>query len=92
MAEYVTQLGVGGIIAYLVVREVLTFLKNKDCNEKNCPDSSDGKLERYKEALVYRDNTCKATHEFVNIRLEKIDKALDEIKQDIKTILRKRDE
>lgn len=51
----IVQLGVGGILAILLLREVFGFLKNsRTKNNKGCVTINE--FERHKDAVQYKDN------------------------------------
>lgn len=55
MSEIVTQVGVGGALAIIILREVFTFVKNHS-NEGKHRYVTRGEFDKHKEAVQYRDN------------------------------------
>ena len=74
-----TQLGVGGIFAIVVLREVFNFLKNKNGKNKCSGEVSREEFERHKGAVQYKD-TCDEIVKRLEGRFDNVDIQLGEVK------------
>lgn len=83
MNELITQLGVGGIFAILVVREIVPALKNNNA-KKNCVTRNE--FESHKKVVRYTDSCDQIVKRFDD-RFDKID---DDLKE-LKTLIRNND-
>jgi len=79
MSDPITQLGVGGVFAIVVVREVLNFLKNR--NNKHDPPSYVTKIdfEEHKKSVRYSD-TCEQIVKRLDGRFDSLDRQLSDIR------------
>ena len=76
MDELITQVGVGGILAILILREVLPFTRNGKARTNGI---ARGEFERLKENVRYRD-TCDKIHDAIQRQHNEVREDLREIK------------
>lgn len=82
MGDLITQLGVGGVLAVVVIREVLNYLKTRNGKSDNPGTAnivSRQEFDQHKKEVRYRD-TCEAMHDGVEQRFDAIKSDLTEIK------------
>lgn len=75
MDQLLTQLMAGGILAILVIREVLTFLKTKQNHKEELGLTgliSREEFERHKAVVRYKD-VCDVKHEAIKDSLDRIE-------------------
>ena len=77
--ETLTQVGVGGIIVILVLREVFGFMKNRN----GSTPITKTEFEKHKDSVQYKDN-CTEVVKRMDMRFDNIDERLGEVKQLIK--------
>jgi len=78
----ITEIGVGGAVALIIVREAFRFAK--DMKSPNSNDAIKRKeFEEHKRDVVYKDN-CALVTEFNNERFNRIDRKLEKIETLIK--------
>jgi hypothetical protein len=83
MDQLITQVGVGGVIALLVIREVLNYLKGRNgTNDKNenieCVRRKE--FEDHKKAVRYTD-TCDKVHEGIQRQFNHLNDSLNRIEK-----------
>lgn len=84
MGELVTHVGVGGILAILVIREVLNFLKARNGEASRNYGISRDEFDRHKTEVRYRD-TCDDRHEAIQRQFADLRSDLSEIKDLIRS-------
>ena len=78
----ITEIGVGGAVALIILREAFRFAR--DVKPGNSTDAVKRKeFEEHKKAVVYKDN-CALVTEFNNERFNRIDRKLEKIETLIK--------
>ena len=80
--ETITQIGVGGIFALMVIREVFGFIKSKKTNGANVPVSK-MEFDKHKDVVQYKDN-CIEIVKRMDGRFDNVDSQLHEVKDLIK--------
>ena len=84
MNELLTQLGVGGIFAIIVIREVFNFINGRKNNGK-APCVTRLELNRLKESVQYKDN-CEQIVKRIDASFQAQDKRFDKIDDDFKEV------
>lgn len=79
MESWMMQLGVGGIFAIVVLREVFNFLKSKNGKDKCGGDVSREEFESHKKDVQY-ESTCKQIVKRMDGRFDNLDNQCVEIK------------
>ena len=79
MSDPITQLGVGGVFAIVVVREVLNFVKNR--NGKLSPGNyvTKSEFEEHKKSVRYSE-TCEQIVKRLDGRFDSLDRQLSDIR------------
>ncbi len=77
MNELITQVGVGGVLAILIIREVLNA-KNSKSSSSNC--ISRNEFESHKKSVQYKDN-CEQIVKRIDGRFDRIDEQFDDVKE-----------
>jgi hypothetical protein len=75
--ELITQIGVGGIFAVVVIREVFTFMKSQKMRMNGESRLSRKEFEEHKKSVQYKDN-CEATHAAIAQRFSDMEKRDDD--------------
>ena len=92
-SDTLTQVGVGGVMAILVLKEVFSFVgKKNNCNHQD--DASEmvkrSEFEKHKDSVQYKDNCRLTVRRFDDLfqaqekRFDKVDTHLDELKTLVK--------
>ena len=83
MESWLTELGVGGILAIIILREVFNFLKSNKNNKNdktNCSgDISREEFESHKKVVQY-ESTCIQIVKRLEGRFDSVDTQLGEVK------------
>lgn len=77
MSETITQIGMGGVLALLVIREVLTFIKNGKMSKQGNGVVTQKEFAEHKKAAQYRDN-CEQIVKRIDGRFDDLEKRDDE--------------
>ena len=73
------EIGIGGIFAILVIKEVLSFVKNRNGNTP----ITNAAFEDHKKSVQYKDN-CIEIQKAMLVRFDNIDRQLSEVKELVK--------
>jgi hypothetical protein len=76
MNELITQVGVGGVLAILIIREVL----NARNHRKNGEYISRSEFEKHKDSVQYKDS-CEQIVKRIDAAFEKIDEQFENVKE-----------
>jgi len=90
MTESLTQVGVGGVLAILIIREVFTFVGSKKANSTYGQYVRRDEYEVHKGSVQSKD-TCRMIIERLNERHEAQEKQFDRIDkqfEEVKTLIR----
>lgn len=52
----ITEIGVGGAVALIILREAFNFVKAQKVNKNGNPYITRGEYEKHKEGIQYKDN------------------------------------
>ena len=78
--ESITHIGVGGIFALLVIREVFGFIKSKKQNLNGNTPITKIEFEKHKDVVQYKDN-CREIVKRMDGRFDNVDTQLTRVEK-----------